>query len=117
MVGHRPPNDQPGEQVLDVREVQKPLPRRDVGDVCAPGLVRAVGAKVALNEIASDAHAEEPPSCAPALAWKQPRDTGRLHQPLDALTPNPDAVLEPQLSMDPPGTIGDVRRGVDRFDL
>ena len=49
MVGHRPADDQPGEQVLDVREVQEPLPRRDVGDVRRPGLVRARRAKVALD--------------------------------------------------------------------
>ena len=45
MVGHRPADDQPGEQVLDVREVQEPLPGRDVGDVRRPRQVRAVGRK------------------------------------------------------------------------
>ena len=95
MVGHRPANDQPREQVLDVREVQKPLPRRDVGDIGRPGLIGAVRAKVALEEIGGDPHARQPDGGAPALARHNPGDTGVAHQPLHPLSPDPDAVLDP----------------------
>ena len=117
MVGHRPADDPPGEQVLDVREVQEPFPGRDVGDVRRPGLVRAVRAKVALNEVGSDPDARQPDGRPPALTRQQPGDSGRSHQPLHALTPDPDIVLEPQLGVDPPRAVGPVRGGVDLLDL
>ena len=117
MVGHRPADDQPGEQVLHVREVQEPFPGRDVGDVRRPRLVRAVRAKVALHQVGSDPDAGQPDGGAPTLARQKPGDTGRLHQPLDALAPDADPLLEPQLGVDPPGAIGAVRVGVDLLDL
>ena len=117
MLSHRPADDQPGEQVLDVREVQEPFPRRDVGDVRRPRLVRAVRAKVALHQIRSDPDPGQPDGRAPTLARQKPGDTGRPHQPLHALSPDTDPVLEPQLGVDAPGAIGAVRVGVDLLDL
>jgi hypothetical protein len=55
--------------------------------------------------------------CSPALARHNPRDTGRIHQPLDALTPDADVVLEPQLGVDPSRAVGSVRGRVDRLNL
>ena len=40
VVGHRPAHDHPRVQVLDDGQVQPALPRRDVGDVRHPRLVR-----------------------------------------------------------------------------
>ena len=73
--------------------------------------------EVALDEIGSDPDPGQPDRGAPALARQQPRDTRVLHQALDALSPNPDPVLDPQLGVDPPRAIGAVRGGVDRPDL
>ena len=117
MVGHRPADDPPREQVLDVREVHEPLPRRDVGDVRRPRLVRALGAKITLEQVRSDPDSAQPDRRAPALARQKPGDTGRSHQPLRALSSNTDVVLKPQLGVDPPGAIGTVRVGMDRLDL
>ena len=117
MLSHRPADDQPGEQVLDVREVQEPFPRRDVGDVRRPRPVRAVRAKVALHQVRSDPDPGQPDGGAPTLARQKPGETGRSHQPLDALASDADPVLEPQLGVDPPGAVGAVRVGVDLLDL
>ena len=68
MVGHRPADDQPGEQILDVRQVEESFPGRDVGDVRRPRLVRPGRAKVTLDQIGSDPHAGQPHGRAPALA-------------------------------------------------
>jgi hypothetical protein len=65
-----------------------------------------VRAKVALEQVGSDPDAVKPDRRAPALSRQQPRDTGRSHQPLHALTSDPDPVLDPQLGMDPAGAIG-----------
>jgi hypothetical protein len=116
MVGHRPSDDPPRVQVLDVREVQESLPRRDVGDVGRPGLVRSGRVEVPLDQIGSDPDAGQSDRRAPALTRQDPRDTGSFHQPLDTLAPNPDPVLEPQLGVDAPGAIGAIRLGVDLLD-
>ena len=117
VVSHRPAHDQSGEQVLYVREIQESFPGRDVGDVRRPGLVRAIRAKVALEQVRSDSDAGQPDGRAPPLARQQPRNTGCSHQPLHALATDGDPVLEPQLGVDPPGAIGAVRRGVNLLDL
>jgi len=117
MVGHRPADDPPREQVLDVREVHEPLPRRDVGDVRRPRLVRALGARITLEQVRSDPDSGQPDRRAPALARHQPGDTGRPHQPLHALSSDTDVLLKPQLGVDPPGAIGTVRVGMDLRDL
>jgi hypothetical protein len=57
-----------------VREVQEPLPRRHVGDARRPGLAGRLGAKVALEEVGSDAHSRQPHRRAPALARHKARD-------------------------------------------
>jgi len=98
-------------------EVQKPFPGRHVGDVRRPRLVRVGRTKVALNQVRSDPDALKPNRRAPALTRQQPGDTGRLHQPLHALTSDVDVVLEPQLGVNPPDAIGAVRAGVDLLDL
>ena len=116
MLSHRPANDSPGEQILDVREVQEPFPGRDVGDVRRPRLVRSVRTEVALEQVGSDPDARQPNRRAPALARQKPGDTGCSHQPLHALSPDPDPVLDPQLGVDPPGAVGAVRGGVDLLD-
>ena len=102
MLSHRPADDPLRVQVLDVREVQEPLPRRDVGDVRRPGLVRCVGAEVPFEEVGSDPDTGQPDRRAPALTRQHARDTGRFHQPLDALAAHRDAVSKPQLRVDPP---------------
>lgn len=116
MVGHRPADDQPGEQVLDVREIQEPFPGRDVGDVRRPRLVRVGRAKVALEQVGSDPDARQPDRRAPALACRNPGDTSRSHQPLDALSPDVDAMPEPQLGVNAARAVGAVRGGVDLLD-
>jgi hypothetical protein len=88
VVGHRPAHDQPGEQVLDVREVQESVPGRDVGDVGRPDQVRAIGAEVPLEQIGRHAR-------------QNPGDTRGTHQPLYALATDADAVLEAQVGADP----------------
>ena len=113
MLSHRPPDDQPGEQVLDVREVQKPLPGRDVSDVRRPRQVRSSRTKVALNQVRWDAQPGQADRGPPPLARQNPRDTGGSHQPLDALSPDVDLVLEAQLGMNAPSAVGAVRSGVD----
>ena len=65
-------------------------------------------AKVALNEIESDPDAGQPDRRAPPLARRKSGDTGRLHQPLDALSPDADPVLQAQLGVNPPRAIGAV---------
>ena len=72
-----------------------------------------IGAKVALEQVGSDSDAGQPDGRAPALARQQPRNSGRSHQPLDALAPDADPVLEPQLGVDAAGAIGAVRGCVD----
>ncbi len=117
MVGHRPADDQPGEQVLDVREVQEPFPGRDVGDVSRPRLVRPGRAKVAIDQVWGDPDAGQAHGRAPALARRKPGHAGRSHQPLHALAPDPDPVLQTQLGVDAPGAVRAVRVGVDLVDL
>jgi hypothetical protein len=106
VLGHRPADNQPGEQVLDVREVQEPLPSRDVGDVRRPRLVRAGRPKVALNQIRSHPHSAQANGRTPALTQHNPGDTGRSHQPLNPLSTDPDTMLEPQLGVNPPSAVG-----------
>jgi hypothetical protein len=47
--GHRPPHDPAREQVLDVREVQLAIPRRDLGDIRRPAAIGLLGTEVALD--------------------------------------------------------------------
>ena len=116
MVGHRPADDPSRVQVLDVREVQEPLPGRDVGDVRRPRLVRSGRAKVALDQVRSDPDARQPDRRAPALARRKPGHAGRSHQSLHALASDLDPVFEPQLGVDPAGAVGALRRRVDLLD-
>ena len=116
MVGHRPPHDQPGEQVLDVREVQEPFPGRDVGDVRRPRQIRAVRAEVPLDQIGRDAQPGHADGGAPALTRQNPGDTGGAHQPLHPLASDADPVLQAQLGVNTPGAVGAVRGAVDLLD-
>ena len=100
-----------------MREVPEPLPGRDVGDVRRPRQVRAIGAEVALDQVGRHAQPREADGGAPALARHHPGDTGRLHQPLHALSPDADAMLQAQLGVDAPRAVGAVRSGVDLLDL
>jgi len=117
MVSHRPADDPPGVEVLDVREVQKPLPRRDVGDVSRPRLVRCGRVEVPLEQIRSDPDAGQTDRGPPPLTGQHPGDSGGFHQSLHTLAPDPDPVLEPQLSVNAPSAVGAVRLGMDRLDL
>ena len=118
IVSHRRAHDQPGERVLDVREVQEPFPGRDVGDVRRPRLVGVGGAEVALEQVGSDPDAREPDRCAPAFACHYSGDTSGSHQPLDALSPAADLVFQAQLGVKPcERRRCPVRGGVDLLDL
>jgi hypothetical protein len=54
---------------------------------------------------------------AATLSRHKTRDTGLLHQPLDALAPDPDIEAEAQLGMDPRRPIDATLRIVDLLDL
>ena len=58
--------------------------------------------KVALDQVRRDPQPGQADRRAPALARRYAGDTGRVHQPLDPLSPDADGVLQAQLGMDPP---------------
>ena len=59
-------------------------------------------AKVALDQVGRDAQPGQADRGPPALACHYSGDSGGLHQPLDSLSPDPDAVLQAELGVDPP---------------
>jgi hypothetical protein len=64
-----------------------------------------VGSELAVDEVISDPDARHPDRGAPALFHHQPRQAGLAHETLHSLLPHPDAVLHPQLGMNPGSAI------------
>jgi hypothetical protein len=115
--GHRPADDRPRVGVLHRGEVQPPLPAPQVGDVRDPQHVRSGGPKVALDKVRGGLDAGHADRRPPPLAWPHARDTGGFHQPGDALAPDPDPVLHPQLGVDHRRPIDTPAGLVDLLDL
>src|SRR5207244_1733805 len=91
-------------------------PRPDVGDVGAPEAVDRGRVEVALDEVGGGAHALDADRRLAAPALQLAREAGTTHQPLDALAPDPDAVVEAQLSVHARRPVGLARLGVDLRD-
>ena len=51
MIGHRPTDDTAAVHIQHDSEKQKAAPRRDVGDIRNPELVRSAGCEVAINQV------------------------------------------------------------------
>ena len=117
VIGHAPADDPSRERVLHGGEVQPPLPGRQVAEVSQPQQVRLLWAELPLDEIISDANSLHPDGCAAALADLQPGDPGGHHQPLHPLAPDADAVLDPQLGVDPRAAVHATVLSMNRLDL
>jgi hypothetical protein len=111
----RPADDPAAPDVDDHREEEEAGPGRDVGDVCDPELVRALGLELPLDEVglrrrtvSRRRHAEASPGNA--------SEAGLPHQPRDVADTDPAPVDVGELGADPRGTVGPVRHGMDLPD-
>jgi hypothetical protein len=114
---HAPADDQAAEAVDHRGEVQPPLPGGQVGDVRAPQAVRRRGIEVALDQVGRNPHARNAHGGAGLSRHRDALEPRLGDQPLDALAADADAVLKPQLGVDPGSAAGAVRGGVDLPDL
>jgi hypothetical protein len=101
VIGHRPADDPAAVEVLHRDEVEPALPGAQVGDVGDPAAVRCAGGEVAVEEIIGDPHAGHPDRCCAPFLCDQAGEPGLAHQPLDALTADPFAVVEDEVGPDP----------------
>ena len=97
--GHRPADDAPTPGVEDDGQIQKPCPRRNVGDVGHPELVRTGSGKVAVDQIGSRAGVTIADRCGRALAAAHARQAHATHETGDPSATDVDLALA-QLGVD-----------------
>jgi len=115
MVRHSPADHAPAKGINYHGPIQKADGGRHEGDVCSPQLVRAVCREVALHQIRGGRSSWAPDGGSPLLASAYPAQVCLTHQTGHTLFANPDA-LRLKLGVDPRGTVGPSRLGVDRLD-
>src|SRR5712691_1144029 len=111
VVAHRPADDAAAEDVLDAGEEEEALSGLDVLEIADPEPVRLRTREVAVDQIGGrrPGRVTDGRTRTSAFAVRSSQ-TELAHQPSDALLADPDAVLEPQLGVDP-------RRPVDPLRL
>ena len=101
VICHAPAHDPAAVEVLDGDEVQPALPRAQIGDVGDPAAVRRAGREVAVKQVVGDADAGHTGRRGLVLLGDQARQAGLAHQALDALSADPLAVIDDEVSPDP----------------
>ena len=118
VVAHRPADDPPAEDVLDGGEEEEPLPGLHVLEVADPEPVRLLAGKAPVDKIRGRRPDRVSCGCArPATAAVSTPQAVLAHQPGDAFAADQDALGEPQLGVDPRGTIDPLALDVHPTDL
>jgi len=113
VAGHAPADHPPAPGVDDDRQVQEPLPGRQVGDVGAPQRIRLADAEVPLDQIVTELGLLVTSRGSDATPATHTPQLGDAHQPGDALAAAVHTVLIRQLSLDARRTIGAAAAGVN----
>ena len=90
--GRAPAHDAAGVDVDYEGHVAEAHPGGDVGEIGDPQLVRTLGPEAALHEVLSSLGGGVRDGCPPARGALHTGDAQGLHQPLDPITPNADAL-------------------------
>jgi hypothetical protein len=105
VLGHGPADDAAAEGILDGGQIEPALPGGQVGDVGDPEAVGALAREAAIDEIIGHADTRHADRRAPSPTLDLPRDPALAHEPLDALSPDSDAVAVAELGVDAPGAV------------
>ena len=117
MVRHRPADDAPAEDVEDHRQVEKALPpRRDIGDVRDPALIRRAGSKRALDQVRRWRGRRITTRGVEGAPARAAGESGTAHEACDAVVPAPGP-MRPKLRVDAWHARGATARLVTRADL
>ena len=113
---HRPADDAATPDVEHHRQVEKPAPCGDVGDVGHPELIRARRREGPAHQIGRRPGVGRTRGRHDELAAADAPQLGGAHQARDALATHPPAPRD-QLGMDPRGPVGSARVDVNRLNL
>jgi hypothetical protein len=116
VVGHTPADHTSRIRVNDHRQVEEPLPRREIGDIGAPEGVWLAGGELALHQVVAELGLLIA-SC--GFDPSPPTDAAQVrtaHQAGDTLTTAVHAVLVAELSMDPRHAIRTATACMDLLD-
>jgi hypothetical protein len=115
VVGNGPAHDAPREDVEDGGAVDLALPGRALGDVGASQLVGPLGGEAALGEIIIVDRRSRTVASLPPVT--DALELGGAHEPGHPLPPDPVALSQLELGVDPRSPKGGPRGGVDVTDL
>jgi hypothetical protein len=117
VVGHRPADHPTRVDIQDDGQIQPARPGRDVGDVSRPDTVGCGRSELAVDQVRSRRGPGVASGQAPPPAPVAADEPGGPHQPGHPLAAYLHTVVQPQLGMDPWGTIGGPAASMDRPDL
>jgi hypothetical protein len=115
MIGHRPTDHAPTEYVQHDGEKEEARPRRDVGDVGDPELIRGTGGKVAVHQIRCRFRVAVADGRHDPLAPRSPVAMSFVHQPGDPSVAGTNALVV-QFGLNSRTPVGGVRLTIDRFN-